>query len=347
VPPERVPAVVEEILAVNHLRLTGTTVGELRLLGVTEARAEPEHDLRDPATRVPAEDEDVAAWASYPARRIRTVVSPPADVRRTASLLRRRYSGTALCVRALPDRAVLLQGPGAVVADAVTLLRSLFPERVARVDPAAPAFAGRASAPLLPPATEAVEVPGAGTPWTLERLLLEYGRATGQAVGWDGRTGWLLRQVTVGNTRPLRLPPEGVHAAVEWLVALHGFCFAEATLEPPRSIRVLRPDLDDAEWPGAPPIHPTPVPVDEIERWAAHPARSVSTTLPLAALDARRTRMCLRLLVREPDRAWVELADDAHALTLTGPAPWVADWVALVREADAAQLAARDPISPR
>lgn len=194
----------------------------------------------------------------------------------------------------------------------------------------------------LPPARQEIVFAADTTEVTLDRLLAEFARATGQELAMDRKLVRALEglRVPLASTDPV--PPDEVYAFVEGHLATHGIWIAPLKAG-------TRPVLGLADWKPSPDgtrlLEPVAVSIAQLDEAAAHPALLVSLLVSMRNTDSRLLPKQLRTALTDPEHVRTQAVPcGERTLLLMGRASSVVDIARRVLEMD--EAAGRDEPEP-
>lgn len=168
-------------------------------------------------------------------------------------------------------------------------------------------------------------IPSAGPDgWTMERLVLEYGRASDQRFLFDSNVLTALKEASVPINAELMLTSSNMHSVVETFMVEAGFSFTVLREDDPRLIGVGTRETAS----GVVPL----VQLAELDEWRAHPAYVVRTVLVLEFCDIEYVADSLKANLADLGQEQIIPLDSADSLLLQGPAPWVAELAGILLE---------------
>lgn len=159
--------------------------------------------------------------------------------------------------------------------------------------------------------------------WTMERLVLEYGRATNQRFLFDPMTLAMLHQTNVPLDTELVVPPIAVHSVVESILVETGFRLAVQRKAEPRLVTV-----DYGR--GGSLLEIPQVNHADLELWRDHPAYLVGTFITLDACDTRVISNSLRATLTDANLQQIIPLGTSGALLVQGPGPWVCEFTEML-----------------
>lgn len=193
----------------------------------------------------------------------------------------------------------------------------------------------------IPSADLEISIGGDATP-SLADVLMQFEDICGHNLHVSTGTLQELRDVTTGLSRSVTVPRQEVYSYVSALLSSSGFVMAETRAVEPRLLSIW--SLNSHER-GLVRAQARAVDVDEIARYERHPALLVETVLHVENIDARQVTNSMRATVTDTN-IQVITPISAHSLLLTGTGPEVADWIRLIRSADAGELQFVEPEVP-
>lgn len=193
----------------------------------------------------------------------------------------------------------------------------------------------------VPSADLEISIGGDATP-SLADVLMQFEDICGHNLHISTGTLQELRDVTTGLSRSVTVPRQEVYSYVSALLSSSGFVMAETRAVGPRLLSIW--SLNSHER-GLVRAQARAVDVDEIARYERHPALLVETVLYVENIDARQVTNSMRVTVTDAN-IQVITPISAHSLLLTGTGPEVADWIRLIRSADAGELQFVEPEVP-
>ncbi len=189
----------------------------------------------------------------------------------------------------------------------------------------------------FPTPAEGLSIRMEGSP-TMDELLRELARVTGQHIHVPPQARATLAQTPVGLLGGVEVPPAHVHSFVESLLHQNGYVLAELRSSEPRLLAVY--PIEGREAP--PGSTWTPVPSERIARYADHPALLVQSLVDCSPLDARAVAMSLRSVWRQ-SRAYqgMDPIGDSSSVLLRGTGADVARLAAVIERAAASEAERR------
>lgn len=191
------------------------------------------------------------------------------------------------------------------------------------------------SAYQLPPHSELFPTPSSGLviraeDQTLETLLDEFARVTGEKIIYSTDTGSLLQGMRPNVRGDLEVAPEDVYAVVQNVMVTNRFVFTNLRREEPRMIAVASLDSparasikQDACF----------VPIERLDEYANDSAFLIQTVLELPNTDTPSVGAIMRQLVVDPNTMQI-IPIREHQIILTGFANRIHDQVQLLRRID-------------
>lgn len=171
-----------------------------------------------------------------------------------------------------------------------------------------------------------------GEEMSLDELLDEFSRVTGQNLLISNETCSTLRSVPTGLNRSVEIPASEVYAFVENVLAHNQYVLQVLSDHEPRLLAVHnlqsrnnnRSLADLARY----------VPVKDIGLYARHPAVLVTTMVELPSTDVRTVSNSLRGLLSDAITQQIIAVGNTNALVLGGSGASVANLVTVLRECD-------------
>ncbi len=170
--------------------------------------------------------------------------------------------------------------------------------------------------------------------WTMEQLVLEFGRATNQRCLFNEFTLKRLEKLRVPFEREFVVPPEQVYAVVEAALVESDLALTIVREDSPRFVLVH--EFPAPRRHGLAKQRPYLIPVDEIGLWAEHPAYLVRTVVTLEHADLRYVSNVLRATFWGGGITQALALGDSRGLLLQGSARWVALHAQIVQLTDQA-----------
>lgn len=196
---------------------------------------------------------------------------------------------------------------------------------------------------VSPTATDAFPTPTSGLKiqmapgeemMSLDRLLDEFSRVTGQNLLISNDTGTMLRNVSTGLNRSVEVPASEVYPFVENILAHNQYILEVLSDHEPRLLAVHglpAPGRNITRLP-APLAHF--VPAKDIGLYAGHPAVLVTTMIELPSTDVRTLSNSLRGLMSDASTQQIVPVGSTNSLILSGSGTSVANLVTVFREGD-------------
>lgn len=185
----------------------------------------------------------------------------------------------------------------------------------------------------FPVATQGLSVPSFGDgAWSIETLLREYARVTGQNVLLEADTRTLASTERVGLLLPTEVPVENIHSFVEGILFESDFVLSVVHAEAPRILAVhsmqtgARQRLRNKA---------TYVPREQLNTYASHPAIMVMTTLNLPKTDVRTLSNSLRTILTDANTQQIIPVGSSNSLILVGFGPSVVKLVQMLEDTEA------------
>lgn len=172
-----------------------------------------------------------------------------------------------------------------------------------------------------------------GEEMSLERLLDEFSRVTGQNLLISNDTCSALKSVPTGLNRSVEVPASGVYSFVENILAHNQYVLEVLSDHEPRLLAVHnlaqgrnsnRSLSDLAQY----------VPVKDIDLYARHPAVLVTTMIELPSTDVRTISNSLRSLLSDAVTQQIIAVGNTNTLVLGGSGASIANLVTVLRECD-------------
>ena len=170
--------------------------------------------------------------------------------------------------------------------------------------------------------------------WTMERLVLEFGRATNQRCLFNEFTLKRLKKLRVPFEEELVVPPEQVYAVVEAALVENDLALSIVREDSPRFILVH--EFPAPRHHGLRKQRPFLIPVSEIDMWADHPAYLVRTVVILEHMNVRYLTNALRATYWGGGITQVMAIGDSRGVLLQGSSRWVAMHVRIIQLTDEA-----------
>jgi type II secretory pathway component GspD/PulD (secretin) len=198
----------------------------------------------------------------------------------------------------------------------------------------APAVATRSSDPFPTPATGLKIQVAPGEEMSLDKLLDEFSRVTGQNLLVSNDTCSSLRNVPTGLNRSVEIPASEVYSFVENVLAHNQYALEVLSDHEPRLLAVhnLATRGRNNQVPAADLAHY--VPVKDIGLYANHAAVLVSTMLELPSTDVRTLSNSMRALTKDAVTQQLIAIGNTNSLILSGSGASVANLVTILREGD-------------
>jgi hypothetical protein len=182
----------------------------------------------------------------------------------------------------------------------------------------------------LPSKDLVIDIGGDATP-SLADVLKSFEEISAHNLHISAETRSLLKNVSTGLSRSVTIPKTEVYSYVEALLADSGFLVAEIRRAQPRILSVY--SLQTAERQNAR-GRARAVPIDDVHLYERHPAILIQSVVAVKYLDARQLSNSLRSMMNDPNVEFTTPLSEGNIL-LCGTAPRVADWIRLIRTADA------------
>lgn len=196
---------------------------------------------------------------------------------------------------------------------------------------------------IFPMPESGITIPARGeNAMTMEELLVEFGKASGEYLTWTEETLGLLRATKVGFDRELVVEAKDLYSVVETVLLVHRFVLTDLRRSEPRMLEVLC--LDSAarsNLKGGARF----VAVEDLHRYADHPGMLVSTTLHLPNLDVRVLTNALRGLTTDPNTMNVVPVPESNSVIMVGFTTTIIDLSQMLRRLDEASEP-RDAVPP-
>lgn len=181
------------------------------------------------------------------------------------------------------------------------------------------------------PATDLeINLGGDATP-TLADVLQRFEAISAHHLQISETTRAELRNITTGLSSTVKVPRAEVYSFVSALLHDSGFVMAETRSEAPRLMKVM--SLNSQER-GLVRNYARAIEADEIDKYVRHPAMLVETVISVEHTDARQLSNSMRMMIVD-NNTQVLVPASEHSLFLIGTGPEVADWMRLIRAADA------------
>jgi hypothetical protein len=197
----------------------------------------------------------------------------------------------------------------------------------------APAASNAAADPFPTPSSGLKIQIAPGEEMSLEKLLDEFSRVTGQTLLITQDTCQALKSSPTGLNRSIDVPASEVYAFVENVLAHNLHVLEVLSDHEPRLLAVHnlqnlrnsnRPLSDLAQY----------VPVKDIGLYARHPAVLITTMIELPSTDVRHISNSLRTLLSDTITQQIIPVGNTNALVLGGSGTAVANLVTVLRECD-------------
>lgn len=168
--------------------------------------------------------------------------------------------------------------------------------------------------------------------WTIERLLREYSRVTGQNMMLKSDVRTLAKTTKVGLLRPAEIPVEDIHSVVESILLENQFVLNVVHARAPRVLAANSLQLGAGRWRSS--IKVRYVPREQIGHYAPHPAYRVMTVVHLQNTDVRTLSNSLQTIVTETNTLKIIPAGSSNSLILSGFSPQVISLIGMLEEID-------------
>ncbi len=348
VPPERVHAVVEAVLAANEFVIRFATTSDPVVVVVEGLNTPGKGSLRIGLPVVPPSE--LQRWSEHPARLVTTTFRiPGVDVRTLSNSLRQMLSDqlTQQIIPVGDSTGLLVTGHGSEVAQLAGMLRGLSPAEPGGASglqtPPLPSASGAAELALLAPPAQALHLEApAPQPATLLRVLEVYTQLAGWRLLVDADVRRQLSNATVELGPAFDVPGPQVHGFVESLLHTRGFGMRFAHVQSPVLLEIERPDRG---WMSQPLV----VPATDLPRWSLHPAILVQTTIEFAHTDVRTLSNSLRQFFSDASTQRIVPVGNSNALIVVGFAEDVARLAMMIGAVDRAAAGdehAREALQP-
>lgn len=216
----------------------------------------------------------------------------------------------------------------AALAAGVYCLSFAAPVPKAPQDPYAPASEGL----VLEPSSEASYREGI----SMEELIAEFSRITGEHVLYTKDTEQLLAATRVDVKRRMEIPADAVWGTVETILRLNHFVLSDLRREEPRLLAVSSLDTVARSFVRSQARH---VPLAEVESCRQHPAFLVEVVVPLPHLDVRALGNSMRQYIVDPNTLVFIPIPEASSLVVVGFGDEVAALVETLTDLDASAAA--------
>jgi type II secretory pathway component GspD/PulD (secretin) len=172
-----------------------------------------------------------------------------------------------------------------------------------------------------------------GEEMSLDKLLDEFSRVTGQNLLVSKDTCPGLRSVPTGLNHSVDVPASEVYSFVENVLAHNQYVLQVLSDHEPRLLAVNnvgpnrgnnRPLADLAQY----------VPVKDIGLYARHPAVLVTTMIELPSTDVRTLSNSMRVLLSDASTQQIIAVGNSNTLVLGGSGASIANLVTVLRECD-------------
>ena len=192
-----------------------------------------------------------------------------------------------------------------------------------------------------PSADLEISIGGDATP-SLADVLMRFEDICGHNLHISTATLQELRNVSTGLSRSVTVPRSEVYSYVSALLSNSGYIMGETRSVEPRLMSVWSLNSHERQMVRA---HARAIDVGEIAKYERHPAMLVETVLSVENLDARQLANSMRVTVID-NNVQVILPVSERSVLLTGTGPQVADWIRLIRNADAGELREEEVQAP-
>jgi len=183
----------------------------------------------------------------------------------------------------------------------------------------------------IPGASFTIPARGEGS-WSIERLVLEYGRATNQRFLFDQETSAVLNQTKVPLEKELVVLPAAVHSVVETLLVEVGYTLTVKRAAEPRLVKV-----EHGQRGGL--LRVPQVNHADLEPWRDRPAYVVGTFIMLDSFDTIALANSLRATLSGEGLQTIAPLGTSGALHVQGPGPWVCEVTEMLLDVDEAARA--------
>lgn len=156
---------------------------------------------------------------------------------------------------------------------------------------------------------------------SLEALIHEFGRVTGERMIYSQDTGQLLSTMKTRIGEPLEVPPDEVYSVFQSVLIANRFVLTNMRREEPRMLGVVSMDSPARASMKA---SATYVPIEQLHEYAKDSAFLVTTIIPLPNLSVRTMGASTRQLVVDPNTMQIIPVPESNQIILTafGDAAW-------------------------
>lgn len=184
----------------------------------------------------------------------------------------------------------------------------------------------------FPEVTGSITLPAGEEAWSLHRLVLEYGKVTGQQILVDDRTRARLAQTSLPLSTAFEIPRDAVSHVVETFLVQADFVLVLRRESSPRIVSVIEADRDFAHADSAPFIDEA-----DLTAWMDHPAYFVKVHMTFQSLTGEEAATVVQQVRGRRHDGYGVAAGLSNDVILIGHPNRVADWARLLRECDHAE----------
>lgn len=186
-----------------------------------------------------------------------------------------------------------------------------------------------------------ISIGGDATP-SLADVLKSFEEICAHNLHISAETRAHLKNVSTGLSRSVTIPAREVYSFVSTLLDDSGFLMMETRSAEPRLLSIYSLSSQERNQVRS---RARAVPLDEVYRYERHPAMVIQTVLEIEHIDARQLTNAMRSIIVDPNTEQAVPIWE-NSILLVGRGPQVADWIRLIRTADAQGKPEKTPEPP-